>query len=239
MIVFIVLGLAFGLPLALYAPAPESLTEVHKTGFKSRIRSSAGTLAIGFVMIMVAAAAFDSNNQIDPDAMEIFALSRHGIFENGFVFQLLTSNLLHIDLFHLVADLFVLLLMSAYERRAGWRRFAVVFLVAVAVSSLGDLFRLQPGTAIMGASAGLCGLAAAYFLDLGDLTLWQWIKGVLLVLFIVGVYSYIGPAGDLLAEDTGSAAHLLGVCAGAAYVFWVPGPGSKSQQTKCVKQTPS
>lgn len=111
---------------------------------------------------------------------------------------------------------------SAYERRAGWRRFTAVFVVAAVISSMGDLLWLQPQTASMGASAGLCGLAAAYFLDYRDLTLSHRAKGLLLILFIIGLYSYIGPQDKHgLVENINPVSPFSGVFAGAVYVSLV------------------
>lgn len=224
MIVFVVIAIGFALPLALYTPEPESLTVARKSSLKSRIRSVAATLGIGLGLILAAAATFDRSHQIDPGIMAVLALSRQGVFESGFVFQLLTSNFLHINTFHLVGNLFVLLLMSAYERRAGWRRFTEVFITSATIASLGELLWMPPQTATMGASAGICGLAAAYFLDHGELTLDDWLKGVPLVLFIVGLYSFLGPNHEnLLVGETDAGAHMLGALAGATYVFLVRG----------------
>lgn len=222
MIVFIIIAIGFSLPLALYAPDPESLREVRKIDLQSRIRSCAGTLTLGLVLILAAAFLFDENYAIDSDVIALFALSRQGIFENGLVFQFLTANLLHINLFHLVANLSALALLSAYERRVGWHRFAVVFLVAAVISSIADLLWLDPQTASMGASGGLCGLAAAYFMDYPDLTISHWVQGLLLVLFIVGVYSYFG-AGvkGVVVEYIDPVAHIVGASAAAAYVYLV------------------
>ena len=222
-VVLFIISLVFALPLALYAPDPESLSAVSKPSLKSRIRSSAATLAIGLGLILVAAATFAENHQIDPDIVTVFALSRQGIFEAGFVFELLTSSLLHINYFHLAGNLSVLLLLSPYERRVGWRRFTAVFFATSMAASLGELLWLPPQTAAMGASAGLCGLTAAYFLDYDEMTLSHWIKGLMLVLFIVGLYSYLGPNHRDLPAGTGDPiAHLVGACFGAAYVFFFP-----------------
>lgn len=71
MMVLIVVAIGFALPLALYAPEAESLRVARKSNLKCRIRSAAATLAIGFGLILAAAATFDENHQIDPNIMAI------------------------------------------------------------------------------------------------------------------------------------------------------------------------
>lgn len=225
MIVFVAITLAFALPLVLYAPQPESLHLVPQTGIKRKVRSCAGTLTLGLLLIFIAAALFDESFALNPEFIPLYSLSRRGIFENGFVFQLLTANLLHIDLFHLVTNLSVLVLLSAYERRVGWRRFTAVFWISAVISSATDLMLPQRQGQFMGASGGLCGLAAGYFLDYSDLSLPDWIKGLLIVLFIVGFYSYLGPViKDDWTGEIDHGAHFAGVCAGAAYIYLVALP---------------
>jgi len=219
MIVFLIITMGFALPLALYAPQPRSLRETRRPNLKTRIRSCAGTLTLGAVLIFTAAALFDANFTLDPDFIALWGLSRQGIFEHGLVFQILTANLLHMDLLHLVGNLSILILLSAYERRVGWRRFSAVFLVAAVFSSAGDLLWIQPQTMALGASGGLCGLAAAYFLDYPNLTRSDWIKGLLLVLIIVGLYSIYSPAiKGVMDFKIDTAAHITGACTGAVYV---------------------
>ncbi len=230
MIVFIVIAMAFVLPLALYAPQPKSLRKTGRPNLRNRLRSCAGTLTLGFILLFTAAALFDENFVIDPDFMALWGLSRQGILEHGLVFQVLTANLLHMDLLHLVGNLSILMLLSAYERRVGWRRFGAVFLVAAALSSAGDLLWIQPQTVALGASGGLCGLAAAYFLDYPDLTRSEWTKGLLFTLFIVGVYSFFSPAiKGVLDLKVDTAAHIAGAFTGAVYVHLVR-PGAATAE---------
>ena len=223
MIIFIIISFAFGLPLALYAPKPESLHGGVKPSLGWRIRSAWGTLAIGGILIAIAAATLDGNYQIDPSFVSRFALSQYGITEQGRLFQFFTANLLHVDLFHLLTNLTALLLLSAYERRVGWRRFLAIFLAAAILSSAGDLLLFEPESAILGASTGMCGLAVAYFLDHPRLSRTATVDGLLLVLFIMSLYSFAWPVDRQMAtEYVTLAAHLLGGSLGAAYAFFFP-----------------
>lgn len=217
-------AVAMVLPLWLYAPAPVSLHEVGRPGLGDRIRSTAGTLGLGLVMLLVAAAVFNSENRIDPEPMVIFALSRSGIFESGAIFQLLTANLLHDDLPHLAANLSLLVLLSAYERRVGWRRHVMVYGVSAVGSSMAVLAWLPPQAVFMGASGGISGLAAAYLLDQRGMGKAEWAKGSLVVLLIVGLCS-LSPSDSSPLQGVAIAAHLAGALAGAAYTYlvrWAP-----------------
>ena len=231
MIIFIFISFAFGLPLALYAPDPESLRGGVKPSLGWRIRSAWGTLAIGWILIAIAAATLDGNYKIDSSFVSRFALSRYGIAEQGRIFQFLTANLLHVDLFHLVTNLTALLLLSAYERRVGWRRFFTIFLVAAILSSAGDLLLFAPEAAIMGASTGMCGLAAAYFLDHPEFSRSATVDGLLLVLFMIGIYSFAWPVErETVTGSIALSAHLLGASLGAAYAFFFPAHGKRESK---------
>ncbi|GEM_PF-1991887 len=224
MIVLAILLTAFVLPLVVYAPEPESLRDVEKPKLTQRVKAAAGTLALGIALIVIASATFTPNGlAIDSMMEEIFGLSRDGVLVKGRVFQLITSSFIHINLFHLASNLFALMLLAVYERRVGYRRLLVVFLIASFVSSLGDLLLLPSDVVSMGASAGICGIAAAYFLDYEETTGLDWIKGVVVVLILVGLYSFADTAtAERLIGRVNWAAHLSGAFAGAAYVRVFP-----------------
>lgn len=220
MITFLVTMGVFVLPLAVHSPESESLHDVARVGLAQRLRSRAGTLSLGLLLIAIAAATFGANQlSIDPRLEAIFALSRYGIFERGWVFQFVTGNFIHINLLHLVANLSVLMVLSAYEWRVGIRRYMNVFLVAAIMSSLIDIFFMNENTITMGASAGICGLAAAYFLDYQDLSRKDWIVGILFVLVLVGAYSFRGNVSEgKIGGAVNWFAHLSGALIGGVYV---------------------
>lgn len=222
MSLYIIVTLTFALPLVLYMPQSEGIHETMHVSLKRRIRSCIGTYMLGMILLLTAAATFNESFEIESRFLPLFALSRQGIFENGFVFQLLTANFLHMDLFHLVTNLSALVLLSAYERRVGWGRFIAVFLVSAVISSIADLPWLGSHEASLGASGGMCGLAAAYFLDYRNLRISDWVKGLLIVTLIIGIFSYLEP---IIREASWGkidhAVHIVGACAGMAYVYFV------------------
>jgi membrane associated rhomboid family serine protease len=211
---------AFVLPLVLHAPQSESLRDAMRPELAQRLRSRIGTLSLGFLLIGFAAFTFRGNAlSIEPRFAEILALSRYGIFEKGWVFQLLTNGFVHINFFHLASNLLVLMLLSAYEWRVGVRRYLAVFLVGTVGSSVIDLAFMPADTLSMGASAGICALAAAYFLDHEDISRKDWAIGVLFVLALVGAYSFVGVHdSDLDGGAVNWTAHMSGAALGAIYV---------------------
>jgi membrane associated rhomboid family serine protease len=211
---------AFVLPLAIHSPESESLHDVTRPSLAQKLRSRFGTLLLGTLLIALAAITFGANQlSIDPKLAALFGLSRYGVFERGWVFQLVTGNLIHINLFHLIANLSVLMLLSAYEWRVGIRRYMGVFLIAAIMSSVIDLFLMNENTVSMGASAGICGLAAAYFVDHRDTSRKEWVIGILSVLALVGVYSFLGNVDAGKAGYTVNwIAHVSGALVGGSYV---------------------
>lgn len=81
--------------------------------------------------------------------------------------QFLTHLTIHVDLKHLVANLSGLALTSLYERRVGTKRFLAVASVSALSSGL-SIFFFGNAVVVCGISGGVCGLAAAYFIDFQD-----------------------------------------------------------------------
>jgi len=223
MITFLAVLAGFVLPLAIHSPEYESLHDAGRPDIATKLRFRAGTLSLGVLLIAVAAATFGSTQfSIDPRLGTIFALSRQGVFERGWVFEFLTSNFIHINLFHLVSNLFVLMLLSAYEWRVGIHRYIAVFLLAAVASSMIDLLLMllmRDDSVSMGASAGIFGLASAYFLDYRDVSRKDWIVGISAVLVLVGFYSFLGNVNeDKIGGTVNWTAHMSGALVGGVYV---------------------
>jgi rhomboid protease GluP len=211
---------AFILPLVFYSPEPDSLRDVVAETAFERIGSVIGTLAIGIALIVIAAVTFDAHGfGITPRMEQIVGLNPNSVIKQGRYYQVLTSALVHINVIHLVGNLLTLALLSVYERRVGYRRFVAVFVVAALISSLTDLILLPDGVVSMGASGGICGLAAGYFLDHEEVTKTDWVKGLAVVLILVAIYSFA--AMITTEKQVGSVnwvAHLWGALGGALYI---------------------
>lgn len=222
MITLLALSAGFVLPLALHSPEPESLRSAARPSLAQRLRGRAGTLLLGLALIALAAVTFaEGSMTIDPELEARFALSRSGVIEEGRFLQLVTSNFLHVNLLHLVSNLAVLMLLSVYEWRVGALRYLSVFAVAAIGSSVIELPFMQNGTVALGASAGICGLAAAYFLDYRDLLRKEWTIGIVAVLALVALYSFTGQhETPTISVDWMS--HLAGALVGGVYVRLFP-----------------
>lgn len=218
MIALVAVSAGFLLPLALHSPESESLRSATRLDLVQRLRRRAGTLLLGLVLLALAAVTFVKDGLVIDRSFEaVFALSRSGVFEEGRLFQLVTSNFLHVNLLHLVSNLGVLMLLSVYEWRVGAVRYLSVFAVAAIGSSVIELPLMQDDTVALGASAGICGLAAAYFLDYPDLSRKEWMAGIATVLGLVALYSFAGQY-----ETSGITidwqSHLAGALVGGVYV---------------------
>lgn len=200
---------------------PQSLRSAPESeNLRTRASRIRGTLILGCGLIAVAMLSFDGSGlHITPRWEAALGESQGLTVRHGWVFQLLTSNFAHFNLDHLLGNLFALGLLSAYERRVGWRRHIVVFTAAAIFSSILDLLVLPENSISMGASAGICGLAAAYYLDEDNLTLRVWIYGAVFVLFFVVLLSLLPAVGhDDTAGHVNWIAHILGAISGAIYV---------------------
>jgi len=220
MTVLMLLLLAFALPLIWYSPEPENLREKKRPDLKERVTHRCGTLLLGTVLIAVAASTFDLNAlKITPSSEALLALSRQGVFDGGRVYQLVTSNFVHINLLHLIGNLSLLMLLSLYEWRVGIARYFAVYFFAAIVSSLIDLAAFPAQAVFLGASGGICGLAAAYFVDHENVSRKEWGIGIAVVLLLVALYSFVGKADEAkLGASINWLAHLSGALAGGIYV---------------------
>jgi membrane associated rhomboid family serine protease len=158
------------------------------------------------------------------------ALSLDGL-GRGFLWQLLTFQFLHGGLLHLVVNLIVLYFFGrALEDHLGRRRFLRLYLGSGVAGGLlqmmfAAIFPAHFGGAVVGASAGVFGLVAAFAALFPDRTL------TLLVFFVLpvsmrartllwlsiglAVFGIVVPGGGVA-----HAAHLGGIVAGWAYVRW-------------------
>ena len=159
---------------------------------------------------------------------EYLALSTAGL-RNGYVWQLLTFQFLHSGLTHLFFNLIGLWFFGRYvEVRLGRSHFLkLYFLSGVAggllQALLGAAFPSHFGGPTVGASAGICGLLAAFSMLEPE--------SIILVFFVLPMrakyllHVSLGIAGffTIVPADPGvaHAAHLGGLLFGMAYVHWV------------------
>lgn len=214
----IIILVIFVLAIILYSPDKASLKETVKTPIFQRIIKAKGTLLLGSLLVAIAYLSFNAAFlQIQPPYMELFGLSKQGIWTAHLFFQFVTNVFFHIDIIHLLANLSTLLLLSAYERRVGTIRFLSLFLVSGVLASLLDVLFLPNAAITLGASGGLCGLTAGYFLDYKNVSFRQWILGLIVVLVVLFVTSVV-PDHSYSTYSVNWLAHLLGALCAALYI---------------------
>ena len=156
------------------------------------------------------------------------ALSTEGL-SHGFVWQLLTFQFLHGGLFHLVGNLIGLWFLGRFvEERMGTRAFLKLYFLS---GLAGGLLQAGLGWVVpshfgvvttVGASAGVCGLLAAFALLEPDATILAMmvvpIKARHLLWISLGIAGFftLVPGGGSYAH----AAHLGGLLAGIGWMRW-------------------
>ena len=225
MIFFLAILIVYWFVLVIYKPQNISLRDNSIKKLGERVRDIKGTLFLGTFIVLIALVSFDFETlRLDNSIAVVFGLSKTGVIEGNLFFQIVTSNFLHFDLFHLGANASVLMLLSAYERRVGSKRYIAIFAVAAIVSSIIDLFLLGDENLTLGASAGISGLACAFFIDYGKLSIKEWISGLTFSLFVVAISSVYNKSQlQNLGYEINWISHLLGVFVIAFYVKLKPG----------------
>lgn len=156
-----------------------------------------------------------------------FALSVEGL-KSGFVWQLLTYQFMHANLWHILINSWAIYLFGREtEATLGWKKFLVLFLAA---GIMGGIFQVLAawiwpqyfGGPVVGASAGGFGLMAAYavLFPARELTLLFppvtfHAKTMLIFSAVLAVMGIVFPV-----DHIANAAHLGGMLAGVFFVRW-------------------
>ncbi len=156
-----------------------------------------------------------------------FALSVEGL-EHGFVWQLLTYQFMHANLWHILINSWAIYLFGReVEETLGGKKFLALFLAAGVV---GGMFQVLAafvwpqyfGGPVVGASAGGFGLMAAYAVLFPDRELTLLFPPVafrartlLILSAVLAVMGIVFPV-----DNVANAAHLGGMLAGVFFVRW-------------------
>jgi membrane associated rhomboid family serine protease len=179
------------------------------------------------ILMAVIGAVFLAQNFF-PDAWwEQLTLSADK-FWTGAVWQLLTFQFLHGGLLHLAGNLLGLWSFGrALEWRLGQRRMLLVYFVSgvaggLLQAMLGALAPAQFGAQhLLGASAGVCGLFAAFaLLEPEADVLWFFVPMRARTMYLVSVVVAVTFAIAFRDSHIAHAAHLGGLLAGAAFIRW-------------------
>lgn len=161
--------------------------------------------------------------------LEYGALSAEGL-KRGYVWQLLTFQFLHAGLPHLVLNSIGLYFFGrALEGMLGKRDFIRLYLFSGIMGGmlqalLGMVWARFAGP-MVGASAGICGLIAAFSMLAPDSQIYIWMVVPIRARYFLPIMS--GLTALLMVTSTEShvahAAHLGGILGGVVYLKWVLG----------------
>lgn len=152
--------------------------------------------------------------------------------ESGYLWTLVTSAYSHLDLWHIVLNMFVLWSFGVtLERLWGWRKFLIFYLICSVVGSLSHWFAssvlIESDVPALGASGAVCGLLMAFAMSYPKARILVFgivpmpaIVGVL-ALFAFDVFGLVQQARGGGA-GIGHGAHLGGGLAGLAlWALWL------------------
>lgn len=162
---------------------------------------------------------------------EVFALSQEEL-ARGYVFQLISYQFLHGDLWHLLGNLLVIYFMGKeMERVLGRKSFLVLYFSAGIVGGLLHIalawLDVLPNIPVVGASAAAFGLVAAFATMFPNQPITLLLFFVLPVSFRARTLLWIALSlavfGIVAMQESRIAhgAHLGGLCAGVAYVYFI------------------
>ncbi len=191
MALFLITLLSYLAGLLGYRPSPNSLKEPPFT-LKKHILQIKLTLLLGVSLIFIFLFVSNFNfTTIKKETLFLFGLNNLISTPLLLPVQIISHLFIHANFLHLAMNLAAMALMSAYERRVGSRRFLAVFAVSCISSTLAILFYSSP-IIICGISGGISGLAAAYFTDYKDITVKQWLGGVISFTLLAIIFTYNG-----------------------------------------------
>lgn len=185
-----------------------------------------------FAVLMIAITAIFALQQINRVYLRwpvewYGALSLDGLSQ-GFLWQFLTFQFLHGGLSHLFFNLLAIYFFGRFcEQRFGWRRMLMLYFGAgvfggVLHSLLAWFFPVALGGPVVGASAGVCGLLAAFCVSAPEEEILVFfvlpLKARILLMISIGIALFF----TIVPSDRGIAhsAHLGGLLFGAAFIHF-------------------
>ena len=168
-------------------PAPNSFRDKPIT-IKENFLAIKGSLFLGVLLLTIHLLVSDFTFLgASEKTYQIFALNN---LDNNrlWIPQYFTHSFIHLNLLHLVGNITMLGLLSAYERKVGLQRYLTVLLVAGFISGL-SVFFYSENIYSSGISGALFGIGAAFFTDENNLTLKDWKYAILVFFALVAIVS--------------------------------------------------
>lgn len=160
---------------------------------------------------------------------ELFGLSNEGL-KAGRYYQLLTFQFMHVGLLHIVGNMFGLYFFGrAMEEILGGRKMLFLYLLSGTVGglvqvALGLAFTKFAHTNVLGASAGVFGLIAAFGTREPNypitLLVFFVIPVTLLAKWLLLIEAIVSVSGLFMGGFTAHGAHLGGMLTGIAFIKW-------------------
>lgn len=209
--------------LLLYKPAPASFKD-SPPSFIQHTQNIKATLLLGILLIVLFGITTDFTGIALAEQFYVLTLSKS--MENPLLLplQVITHNVIHLNSIHLISNIFILMLLSCYERRVGAKRFLMVLTVATA-GSVGSIFFLPENVFVCGLSGGILGLGAALFTDNRNSSSKEWFISIATFL---GLFLLFTIQGELQLTERGKAmqtdhiGHILGIASAVAYCRCFP-----------------
>ena len=187
MIFYTVFALLYVGALLFIKPSPKSFRE-KSIGFTENFLAIKGSLVLGLLILTVYLFITDFTF-LEPNISLYNLLVLHHPSSSDFLIsQVFSNTFVHLNMIHLLSNLMLIGLFSAYERRVGLKRFLMVVFVSGVFSTLSILFYDVENTTA-GISGVAFGLAAAFFTDEKNLSFKDWVYALLLFIFLAVILS--------------------------------------------------
>lgn len=187
MIYYAIIATLYIAVLLFARPSPSSFRG-KRISVQENVGRIKGSLFLGILLLTVQ--LFITNFTfltIDENLLNIFTINNLEK-ENLVIFKYFTNIFIHFNVMHLLGNLFMLGLLSVYERKVGTRRFLLVFLISGLLSGF-SIFFYSERIISAGASGAIFGLAAGFFTDDKNLTLKDWLQAIFMFLFLAIIIS--------------------------------------------------
>ena len=188
-------------------------------------------LSASIVVMIVVVVAFvlqQINHAYIKSPVEFDLLLSSDGLKQGYIWQLLTFQFMHGGLLHLFCNLLGIWFFGRFiEHRLGGKNFLKIYFASGFIggflqAALGLFFSNQFGGPVLGASAGVCGVFAAFTMIEPRAQVLLWfilpIRAVylLVVSIVIALFFTIVPSDPNIAH----AAHLGGLLTGVAFIHW-------------------
>lgn len=158
-------------------PSPNSFRD-KPISIKENFLAIKGSLFLGVLFLTIYLFISDFTFlEVDEDVYQLLALN-NASDNNLWIMQYFTHIFIHYNLVHVLSNVLMIGLLSAYERRVGLKRFLTVFFLSGYISGLSILF-YGDNISSSGISGAVFGIGAVFFTDEKNLTLKDWIYAIL------------------------------------------------------------